>query len=106
MNLAMIGLTKQICNRQPSHASFSVGNDKLDWNIIPKDADFQGHVGAANVLAIIANRFSFVFNMKGPNFVCDTACSASLVATHLAKFLLLERTWDPLDFHIAVGTHW
>lgn len=57
------------------------------------------------MLAIIANRFSFVFNMKGPNFVCDTACSASLVSTHLAKLMLLERTWDKLEFHISLGSH-
>jgi hypothetical protein len=63
-------------------------------------------MSGCNAYAIIANRFSFVYNMKGPNFVCDTACSASLVATHLAKFLLLERVYDPLEFHLAVGTHW
>lgn len=38
--------------------------------------------------------------------MCDTACSASLVATHLAKYLLMDRVYDPLDFHIAMGTHW
>merc|ERR1711972_1186258 len=87
------------------HAGFSVGNDKLDWNEVPKCSEWSNHAGAANVLAIIANRFSFVFNMKGPNFVCDTACSASLVSTHLAKMLLRTREYDALEFHLSMGAH-
>lgn len=53
--------------------------------------------GTSTVLAIIANRFSFVFNLKGPNFVCDTACSASLTSTHCARFMISR----PADFRRA-----
>lgn len=34
--------------------------------------------------AIIANRLSYFYDWNGPSFVVDTACSASLLATHLA----------------------
>eukprot|EP00747_Dinoflagellata_sp_TGD_P153563 gnl/TRDRNA2_/TRDRNA2_177407_c0_seq1.p1 gnl/TRDRNA2_/TRDRNA2_177407_c0~~gnl/TRDRNA2_/TRDRNA2_177407_c0_seq1.p1 ORF type:complete len:948 (+),score=187.45 gnl/TRDRNA2_/TRDRNA2_177407_c0_seq1:82-2925(+) len=100
---AQIGLTKKVANKQSTHAGFSVGNDKLDWNQVPKCEEVGA--GGQNVLAIIANRFSFVFNMKGPNFVADTACSASLSSTHLAKLALMEREYDPLEWHCSMGAH-
>ena len=83
-----------------------MGNDKLDWGSMPKDVQMGAAMGGTStVLAIIANRFSFVFNMKGPNFVCDTACSASLTSTHCVKLMMLERTYDPLEFFISMGAH-
>eukprot|EP00438_Fugacium_kawagutii_P020025 Skav233862 [mRNA] locus=scaffold1483:15660:23224:+ [translate_table: standard] len=84
-SMAMVGLTKKECNRKSTHAGFCVGNDKLDWMTCPKETTPSG---TSTVLAIIANRFSFVFNLKGPNFVCDTACSASLTSTHCARFMI------------------
>lgn len=98
--LHMFGITKKDTNRHSHHAGCSVGLDKDDFPTLP-----NVQMGGQNVIAIIANRFSFVFNLKGPNFVCDTACSASLVATHLAKMLLVERKFDPLEFHVALGCH-
>lgn len=96
------GISKKVANRNSHHAGCSVGLDKADFPTMGLDC---GPSAGNNALAIIANRFSFSFNMKGPNYICDTACSASLTATHLAKLMLLERTWDPLEFHIAIGTH-
>lgn len=45
----------------------------------------------------LRNRFSYVINLKGPSFIVNTACSASLVALHNAKTHLLmpqERSRD------------
>mmetsp|Transcript_120112 Transcript_120112/g.299623 ORF Transcript_120112/g.299623 Transcript_120112/m.299623 type:complete len:960 (+) Transcript_120112:115-2994(+) len=105
-SLAMMGLTKKITNRKSVHAGCAVGNDKLDWAVLPKETEIGGaQAGTSTVLAIIANRFNFIFNMKGPSFVCDTACSASLTSTHCAKMMLAERVYDPLDWFLSVGAH-
>mmetsp|Transcript_16213 Transcript_16213/g.38010 ORF Transcript_16213/g.38010 Transcript_16213/m.38010 type:complete len:552 (+) Transcript_16213:2-1657(+) len=101
-NLFQMGITKKVSNRNPHHGGCSVGLDKDDWDRVPKCPEAEG---GTNVQAIISNRFSFVFNLRGPNFVADTACSASLCATHLAKFTLLDRSIDKLEFHIAIGLH-
>mmetsp|Transcript_30512 Transcript_30512/g.65708 ORF Transcript_30512/g.65708 Transcript_30512/m.65708 type:complete len:960 (+) Transcript_30512:75-2954(+) len=105
-SLAMIGLTKKVTYRKSFHAGVAVGNDKLDWGGLHKDCQIgSAQGGTATVLAIIANRFSFCFNLKGPSFVCDTACSASLTSTHCAKMMLQERVYDPLEFFISLGAH-
>mmetsp|Transcript_126995 Transcript_126995/g.284038 ORF Transcript_126995/g.284038 Transcript_126995/m.284038 type:complete len:940 (-) Transcript_126995:62-2881(-) len=97
------GVTKKISNRVSHHAGCSVGLDKADFASL--NIETGGSSAGNNALAICANRFSFTFNLKGPNFICDTACSASLTATHLAKLAIRERTWDPLQFWVAIGTH-
>nr|AQS99197.1 type I polyketide synthase [Gambierdiscus polynesiensis] len=100
-NLFKMGITKKYSNRNPHHAGCSVGLDKDDWDRVPDKL----YEGGQNVQAIISNRFSFIFNLRGPNFVADTACSASLCATHLAKFTLVDRVIDKVEFHVALGIH-
>ena len=51
---------------------------KRDPELLPK----YHSVGAGQ--AILSNRVSFCFDLKGPSFTLDTACSSSLVAVHLA----------------------
>ena len=53
-------------NKKSHHVGVSVGVDKADFPTLGIMS------GAQNALAIIANRFSFVFNLKGPNYICDT----------------------------------
>lgn len=100
--LYKIGLTKKEANKKMTHASVSVGLDKNEWQYMP---DVPSSVAANNQLAIAANRFNYVFNLKGGSYVCDTACSSSLVAAHLGKVNMLERRWDPLEFHLACGVN-
>nr|AQS99268.1 type I polyketide synthase [Gambierdiscus excentricus] len=105
-SLMSIGLTKKITNRKSVHAGFAVGNDKLDWATCPKMQEFpQPSHGPSSSLSVIANRFSFVFNLKGPNFVCDTACSAALSSTHMVKMMMTERKFDPLEWFLTMGAH-
>mmetsp|Transcript_179544 Transcript_179544/g.436847 ORF Transcript_179544/g.436847 Transcript_179544/m.436847 type:complete len:956 (-) Transcript_179544:571-3438(-) len=103
-SLAMVGITKKMANRKSMHAGFAVGNDKLDWAYIPKDTTVSSSMaGTGQAVSIIANRFNFVYNMKGPSFVCDTACSASLSSTHAVRLMMLQPQYDPLEFFITMG---
>lgn len=42
------------------------------------------YVSTGNGAAILSNRISYFFDLKGPSLTVDTACSSSLVALHLA----------------------
>ena len=57
----------EVSNKRSHHVGVSVGVDKADFPTLGV------MTGGNNALAIIANRFSFVFNLKGPNYICDTA---------------------------------
>ncbi|MFE9775281.1 type I polyketide synthase [Streptomyces sp. NPDC005931] len=41
--------------------------------------------GTGAAMSIIANRLSYVLDLRGPSMTVDTACSSSLVALHLAR---------------------
>ncbi len=45
-------------------------------------SDYSAGIGNQN--AIIANRVSFLLNLRGPSILVDTMCSSSLVALHMA----------------------
>ncbi|MEV0689369.1 SDR family NAD(P)-dependent oxidoreductase [Streptomyces sp. NPDC050388] len=44
----------------------------------------RAHSGLATSMAIIANRVSYFYDLRGPSVQLDTACSSSLVAVHTA----------------------
>jgi acyl transferase domain-containing protein/acyl carrier protein len=44
----------------------------------------ESHFMTGNTLSIVANRISYLFDLKGPSFIVDTACSSSLVAVDRA----------------------
>ena len=48
----------------------------------PEDIDAYTSTGTAH--SIVANRLSYLLDLRGPSVAVDTACSSSLVAVHLA----------------------
>ncbi len=44
----------------------------------------RAHSGLATSMAVIANRVSYFYDLRGPSVQLDTACSSSLVAVHSA----------------------
>lgn len=59
-----------------------VGASGLDYgNMHVADlASIDSHFMTGNTLSILANRISYIFDLRGPSFTIDTACSSSLVA--------------------------
>ncbi|KAL9122898.1 MAG: hypothetical protein Q9187_000549 [Circinaria calcarea] len=71
-----------------SDTSVFVGSFCRDFtDIMYRDTEtlpiFQA-TGGGPSLAFLSNRLSYFFDLKGPSVSVDTACSASLVALHLA----------------------
>jgi len=54
-----------------------------------EDAKPSLYDGTANSVSIASGRISYVLGLRGPCFPVDSACSASLVAAHLATVGLL-----------------
>ncbi len=44
----------------------------------------SNYIGTGNAHTMIANRLSFLLNLRGPSEAIDTACSSSLIAIHQA----------------------
>jgi acyl transferase domain-containing protein/NADPH:quinone reductase-like Zn-dependent oxidoreductase/acyl carrier protein/NADP-dependent 3-hydroxy acid dehydrogenase YdfG/SAM-dependent methyltransferase len=44
----------------------------------------DSHFATGTALAIVANRISYIYDLRGPSLTVDTACSSSLVALHQA----------------------
>ncbi|MGH3897840.1 MAG: acyltransferase domain-containing protein [Pseudonocardiaceae bacterium] len=68
-----------------------VGASTLDYGYLSM-ADpgaVDAWTGTGSSLGVIANRLSYLLGLEGPSMVVDTACSASLVAVHLAARSLL-----------------
>jgi acyl transferase domain-containing protein/acyl carrier protein len=54
----------------------------------------DAYVASGMSHAIVANRLSYLFDLKGPSLAVDTACSSSLVAFHLACQSLRHKECD------------
>jgi acyl transferase domain-containing protein/acyl carrier protein len=69
-----------------SETGVYIGASATDYSDLrlgdPAGADSYFMTG--NALSLLANRISYVFDLRGPSLAVDTACSSSLVALHHA----------------------
>ena len=65
-----------------------------DRNIYKDTDDIPRYHTTGTGEAILANRISYVFDLKGPSMTLDTGCSGSLVALHQACQSLRTREVD------------
>ena len=59
------------------------GND-FSWMTFEDPSTLDAYSGTGTAHSIVANRVSYLFDLRGPSIAVDTACSSSLVAVHLA----------------------
>lgn len=69
-----------------SKTSCYVGGFTKDYShILDRDSEDSLMYSATGTgTAMLSNRLSWFFDLKGPSVSIDTACSSSLVAVHLA----------------------
>eukprot|EP00439_Symbiodinium_sp_Y106_P082827 s510_g22.t1 len=62
-----------------------VGSTQHDWMLLQEPAAYTSVYGGLAINgAVLANRISYNFALRGPSFVVDTACSTALVAVDAA----------------------
>eukprot|EP00929_Paragymnodinium_shiwhaense_P082637 TRINITY_DN43658_c0_g1_i1.p1 TRINITY_DN43658_c0_g1~~TRINITY_DN43658_c0_g1_i1.p1 ORF type:complete len:957 (+),score=200.09 TRINITY_DN43658_c0_g1_i1:199-3069(+) len=103
MSLEGGGYNKKDLARKSEQIGVFVGLDKNEWTGLVAQEGAHGASNSAN--SITSNRFSFCLNLKGPSMTIDTACSASLVASHTAKLYLLNKAVDPCVACITTGVN-
>ncbi|MFJ4988490.1 type I polyketide synthase [Streptomyces sp. NPDC088732] len=69
-----------------SQAGVYVGVNGSDYltPLLEAAQDYAGHLGTGNAASVMSGRISYTLGLEGPAVTVDTACSASLVALHLA----------------------
>ncbi|MBW4479949.1 MAG: type I polyketide synthase [Tolypothrix brevis GSE-NOS-MK-07-07A] len=75
-----------------------VGNCDYDRLMCQDLAHLNAYSGTGTSYSIVANRLSYLLDLRGPSITVDTACSASLVAIHLACLSLHNQ-----ESHLALA---
>lgn len=61
-----------------------VGSDDYGRRMLEDLPTIEAWTGIGSAMCAVANRISYALDLHGPSLAVDTACSASLVAAHLA----------------------
>ncbi|MEV6334358.1 SDR family NAD(P)-dependent oxidoreductase [Nocardia vinacea] len=70
--------------------------------VLGRDGHDAPYAVTGSALSIIANRLSYVLDLRGPSLVVDSACSSSLAAVDLAVRLLAD---EAVPFAIVGGVN-
>lgn len=69
-----------------SRTGVFVGSGAQDYGMVAARSaeDLEGYLLTGNAVSVLSGRISYTLGLEGPALSVDTACSASLVALHLA----------------------
>jgi acyl transferase domain-containing protein/SAM-dependent methyltransferase/acyl carrier protein len=68
----------------PTGVFVGVGNSDYSRRLFSNRDQIDAYAGSGSSTSVIPGRLSYHFGFQGPSIAVDTACSASLVAVHLA----------------------
>lgn len=85
------GLSKDKLKGSKTGVYLGYANAPLYSQLISKKSPEKYQMSVAgNVSSIIASRISYMMDLRGPSMLIDTACSSSMVATHMACKALIN----------------
>ncbi len=87
-----------------SEVGVYVGASSLDYGSLhtTDPAAIDSHFMTGNTLSVLANRISYIYDLRGPSFTVDTACSSSLVAFAEAQAAIAS---GRIDMAIVAGVN-
>ena len=78
------GIAPDTLAGSPTGVFVGVGNSDYSRLLFRERDQIDAYAGSGSSASMIPGRLSYHFGLQGPSIAIDTACSASLVAVHLA----------------------
>ncbi|RNM07520.1 SDR family NAD(P)-dependent oxidoreductase [Dickeya undicola] len=88
------GYTASALNTQQVGVYVGAMNEDFTWVMAEIYARTGRYPGAGSVISELANRISFLLNLRGPSFSIATTCASSLTSVHVARKAILGGECD------------